>query len=211
MSTLQPDTLHRFVFDRLGVRGELVCLDAAFRAVLDRHPYPEPVQRPLGEGLLSVLMLTATLKFQGTLTLQAQGSGPIRTLVVQGTHQGTVRGLARWQGEIQDGGLAELFGRATDSDGYKISRRHVFTSDRGDVFTVYDWKQTTLYRGRDSGAPTPDEFWRSREPKFLRIGGRSGANPRRFLKWLQAQYELRAATQARRRTGRRDPSPHRAQ
>ncbi len=110
MSTPQPDTLHRFVFERLGVRGELVRLDAAFRAVLERHPYPNPVKRPLGEGLASVLLLTATLKFEGTLTLQAQGSGPIRTLVVQGTHQATVRGLARWQGDFQDGDLTQLFG-----------------------------------------------------------------------------------------------------
>ena len=91
-------------------------------------------------------------------------------------------------------GLVELFGEACDSDGYKVSRKHVFTSNRGDIFTVYDWKQTTLYRGQDSGAPTPEEFWHSRELKFLRIGGRVGSNPRPFLKWLQGQYELRAAT-----------------
>lgn len=97
-------------------------------------------------------------------------------------------------------GLVELFGDACDSDGYKVSRKHVFTSDRGDVFTVYDWKQTTLYRGEDSGAPTPDEFWHSRELKILRVGGRIGSNPRPFLKWLQAQYELRTATRGTRYT-----------
>jgi len=95
--------------------------------------------------------------------------------------------------EFPPAGLVELFGDACDSDGCKVSRKHVFTSDRGDVFTVYDWKQTTLYRGEDSGAPTPEEFWRSRELKPLRVGGRVGSNPRPFLKWLQAQYELRAA------------------
>lgn len=89
--------------------------------------------------------------------------------------------------------LVELFGRASDSDGYKVSGKHVFTSDRGDIFTVYDWKQTTLYRGADSGAPTPEEFWHSRELKFLRIGGKRGSNPQRFIKWLIGEYELRAA------------------
>ena len=89
--------------------------------------------------------------------------------------------------------LVELFGSFSDGDGYKVSRRHVFTSDRGDVFTVYDWKQTTLYHGEDSDAPTPDEFWRSRELKYLRIGGRVGSNPRPFLKWLLGEYELRTA------------------
>lgn len=102
--------------------------------------------------------------------------------------------------EFPPAGLVELFGDTCDSDGYKISRKHVFTSDRGDIFTVYDWKQTTLYRGAGSGAPTPEEFWHSRELKCLRIGGRVGSNPRPFLKWLQAQYELRAATRQPRRT-----------
>jgi molecular chaperone Hsp33 len=110
MSMVLTDSLHRFLFERLGVRGELVCLDAAFQAVLSRHPYPGPVQRPLGEALAAVLLLTATLKFEGSLTLQAQGSGPIRTLVVQGTHQRTVRGLARWRGEVAHGDLQRLFG-----------------------------------------------------------------------------------------------------
>lgn len=110
MSAPQPDSLHRFLFERLGVRGELVCLDAAYQAVLSRHPYPGPVQRPLGEALACVLLLTATLKFEGKLTLQAQGSGPIRTLVVQGTHEGTVRGLARWHGEVPHGDLQRQFG-----------------------------------------------------------------------------------------------------
>ena len=97
-------------------------------------------------------------------------------------------------------GLVELFGEVRDSDGCKVSRKHVFTSDRGDVFTVYDWKQTTLYRGESSGAPTPEEFWHSREHKPLRIGGRVGSNPRPFLKWLQGQYELRAAARRARHT-----------
>ncbi|MGB5832109.1 MAG: Hsp33 family molecular chaperone HslO [Thiohalocapsa sp.] len=105
-----PDSLHRFVFERLGVRGELVRLDASFRAVLDRHSYPGAVQRPLGEALAAVLLLTATLKFEGSLILQAQGDGPLRTLVAQGTHNRTVRGLARWDGDVPQGDLAQLFG-----------------------------------------------------------------------------------------------------
>jgi molecular chaperone Hsp33 len=110
----QPDSLHRFVFERPGVRGELVHLDAAWRAVLERHPYPEVIRRPLGEALTAVLLLTATLKFEGSLILQAQGQGPLRTLVAQATHNRTVRGLARWDDELDAQGtaatLAELFG-----------------------------------------------------------------------------------------------------
>ncbi len=107
----QADSLYRFIFERLGVRGEMVCLDASWRAILERHPYPPTIQRPLGEALASVLLLTATLKFEGSLILQAQGEGPIRTLVAQATHSHTVRGLARWHGEVESGDLVHQFGQ----------------------------------------------------------------------------------------------------
>jgi molecular chaperone Hsp33 len=108
--TIFADSLHRFTFDGLRVRGELASLDASWRAVLERHPYPAVVRRPLGEALTSVLLLAATLKFEGNLILQAQGDGPLRTLVAQATHDRTVRGLARWNGVIADGTLAQQMG-----------------------------------------------------------------------------------------------------
>jgi molecular chaperone Hsp33 len=108
---LETDLLHRFVFEHSRVRGERVQLDATWQAVLERHPYPAAVRQPLGEALVSVLLLTATLKLEGSLILQAQGEGPLRTLVAQATHEGTVRGLARWEGEIEAGDLRTLFGQ----------------------------------------------------------------------------------------------------
>ncbi len=107
----ETDSLHRFLFERSRVRGELVRLDAAWQAVLERHPYPDAVRQPLGEAIVSVLLLTATLKLEGSMVLQAQGEGPIQTLVAQATDQGTVRGLARWQGELREGDLKALFGQ----------------------------------------------------------------------------------------------------
>ena len=41
------DSLHRFVFENAGIRGNLVHLDASWRAVLDIHPYPPAVREPL--------------------------------------------------------------------------------------------------------------------------------------------------------------------
>lgn len=104
------DQLNRFLFDRCGVRGALVHLDAAWQAVLARHPYPPAVQPVLGEAMAAVLLLTATLKFEGALILQLQGDGPVTSLVAQATHRRTVRGLARWHGEVTPGPLAALLG-----------------------------------------------------------------------------------------------------
>ena len=105
------DTLSRFLFEHAGIRGNLVHLDASWRAVLEAHPYPEPVAARLGEALAAASLLAATIKFEGSLILQIQGSGPIRTLVAQATHARTVRGLARWEGEVPAvESLSEQFG-----------------------------------------------------------------------------------------------------
>lgn len=106
------DSLHRFLFEDIGVRGELVQLDASWRAVLARHEYPEAVRSQLGQALAAVSLLSATIKFQGSLILQAQGRGPLTTLVAQATHGRMLRGLARWQGEVPEGNLRDTFGDA---------------------------------------------------------------------------------------------------
>ncbi|MBK1724727.1 Hsp33 family molecular chaperone HslO [Thiocystis violacea] len=105
------DTLSRFLFENAGIRGNLVHLDASWHAVLDASPYPSAVQQVLGEALAAVSLLAATIKFEGSLILQIQSSGPIRTLVAQATNTRTIRGLARWDGEVPtQGTLSERFG-----------------------------------------------------------------------------------------------------
>jgi molecular chaperone Hsp33 len=43
----ETDTLHRFMLEEAGVRGEWVHLDAAWQALLQRHDYPPVVRRPM--------------------------------------------------------------------------------------------------------------------------------------------------------------------
>jgi molecular chaperone Hsp33 len=61
---IETDRLQRFLLEAHGVRGELARLDASWRAVLERHPYPPPVREPLGEALVSSLLLSAILNSQ---------------------------------------------------------------------------------------------------------------------------------------------------
>jgi molecular chaperone Hsp33 len=105
------DQLRRFVFEGAGVRGAVVHLDASWRAVLDRHPYPPAVQPPLGQVLAAVVLLSSTIKFEGALILQVEAQGPLRTLVAQATDRRTLRGLAGWEGDVPQGSsLHETFG-----------------------------------------------------------------------------------------------------
>ncbi|EIC20400.1 Hsp33 family molecular chaperone HslO [Thiorhodovibrio frisius] len=106
------DRLQRFLLEQLGVRGELVRLDASWRAVLERHTYPPAVRQPLGEALVSAVLLSATLKFEGSLTLQVRGDGPLHTLIAQATHDHSLRGLARWREPLGSTHLTDLLGPA---------------------------------------------------------------------------------------------------
>ena len=91
------DTLHRFLLEGLGIRGELVHLDATWKSVLERRSYPEPLRTVLGECMGATALLAATIKLDGTLTLQATGgTGPVSLLVVEATGVRTLRGLARF-------------------------------------------------------------------------------------------------------------------
>lgn len=93
------DNLQRFVFEHAAIRGELVHLDNTWRAVLDRHDYPPAVRDLLGELMAAAVLLSATLKFTGSLILQIQGNGPVHLLVVESTSERTLRGMAQWAGE----------------------------------------------------------------------------------------------------------------
>lgn len=104
------DTLQRFLFTDAPVRGEIVHLNATFRAALERRAYPEPVRVVLGEFMAAAALLTATLKFQGRLTLQVQGDGPVRLLVVECSSESTLRATAQWEGEVTLAPLAALVG-----------------------------------------------------------------------------------------------------
>lgn len=104
------DSLQRFVFDHAPIRGQIVHLDATWRAVLERRDYPALVRDLLGEFMAAAALLTSTLKFEGRMILQAQGHGPIRLLVVECSSERTLRGLAQWEGDIPDGSLTRLLG-----------------------------------------------------------------------------------------------------
>lgn len=107
---LNRDQLLRFSFDQRDIRGELVYLDDSWAQVLARHDYPQHVRTQLGEALAVVALLRSTIKFDGTLILQIQGKGPLRSLVAQITSEGALRGLARWDGDVPAGPISEVFG-----------------------------------------------------------------------------------------------------
>jgi molecular chaperone Hsp33 len=104
------DSLQRFIFEGVPVRGEIVHLDATWRAVLERHDYPEPLRAVLGELMAAAALLSATLKFDGSLILQMQGGGTVKLIVVECTSEQTMRATAKWDGKLSGGTFRELVG-----------------------------------------------------------------------------------------------------
>lgn len=69
------DCLHRFLFEHYPIRGHIVHLDASWRALLEHRDYPPVIRDTLGEAVAASVLLAATLKFEGQLSLQLQGQG----------------------------------------------------------------------------------------------------------------------------------------
>lgn len=101
------DKLQRFIFENVAVRGELVHLHDSIQTIIHQHEYPLELQKLLGEALVIVSLLTASIKFKGRLTLQFQGKGKIRLLLVQSNQDLELRGLIQWDGKITEGELLQ--------------------------------------------------------------------------------------------------------
>ncbi|MFT6268169.1 MAG: molecular chaperone Hsp33 [Alphaproteobacteria bacterium] len=94
------DVLDRFLFENRSIRGEIVSLEKSFQSILASSDYPEFVQSLIGELMATASLLTATLKFEGEIALQIQSEGPIKYIIVNGTHDQKLRGVARWNEAI---------------------------------------------------------------------------------------------------------------
>jgi len=107
---MQKDSLHRFLIENTNVRGEWIHLDDTWLSLLSCSEYPDAVKTILGEALAATLLLSATLKYEGRLSLQVNGSGPVTLLLIQATSDGKVRGLAQWKEQPTDNNFSTLFG-----------------------------------------------------------------------------------------------------
>lgn len=107
------DQLHRYLFENVAVRGELVNVSHTWHEIVRNHDYAEPVKTLLGELLVATSLLTATLKFDGDITVQLQGDGPLTLAVINGNNRQELRGVARVKedAEIASGStLKEMVG-----------------------------------------------------------------------------------------------------
>jgi molecular chaperone Hsp33 len=125
---LADDLLRPFQLERSALRGRLVRLGGALDRILTRHDYPGPVGHLLGELLVLAAALAGGLRFKGTFSLQAKGTGPVSLLLADYTHDGAMRGYAKFDPErIVGGSGVDLLGGG----------RLALTVDQGDAGAAY--------------------------------------------------------------------------
>lgn len=129
MSCVADDLLRPFQLERSALRGRLVRLGATLDRVLTRHDYPMPVAQLLGELLVLAAALAGGLRFKGSFSLQAKSDGPVSLMIADYTHDGAMRGYAKFDPDatIAGSGIAALLG-----DG-----RLAITVDQGERGTAY--------------------------------------------------------------------------
>ena len=129
---MSEDRVRRFAFERYPIRGHSVRLGRAWLNLREHQDHPPAVQKLVGEAVSAAVLLAATLKFDGTLTLQLQGKGLVNLLVAQCTHDFKVRGMARHDapGSKEEGETAGF--RSLAGDGQVVVT--VESTDRGSSY-----------------------------------------------------------------------------
>src|SRR5581483_432067 len=95
-ATPTDDVVTPFEVAKLDLRGRVVRLGPTVDEILEKHAYPPPVAKLLGEAVVLTVMLGSALKIEGRFILQPQSDGPVRMLVVDFTTHGNVRACARF-------------------------------------------------------------------------------------------------------------------
>jgi molecular chaperone Hsp33 len=99
---MQTDYVQRFLFENLDIRGRLVCLTGAWQRMLDGRGYPDGIVALLGHTTALNVLLGANQKGAGRVTLQVQGTGPVKLLVSDCTADLRIRGMASYERPIRD-------------------------------------------------------------------------------------------------------------
>lgn len=102
------DELIRFIFDTTDIRGEWVQLERSYAETLANHHYSPGVRHLIGEFLAAVALLGATLKFEGTVILQARSQGEVPLIMAEATSNHAVRAIVRGAGNALSQDFATL-------------------------------------------------------------------------------------------------------
>jgi molecular chaperone Hsp33 len=104
--------IHKFIFEGMPVRGMIVRLTDDWQEVLRRRAvadvsFPAPVRELLGEMAAASVLMQANIKFNGALTLQVHGDGPVKLAVAEAQPDLAFRVTAKVIGEVPEAARLE--------------------------------------------------------------------------------------------------------
>ena len=109
---MSADSITPFAFESMAVRGALIHLSRSWRRMQRDHDYDALVAETLGQSAAATGLIAQSLKFDGAITLQLQGSRNLQMLVMQCTDDLDLRGMAVVSEEHAADNFLELVGDA---------------------------------------------------------------------------------------------------
>lgn len=143
--TADDNIIQPFRLETSDLRGRSVRLGSVINEVLEPHGYPNPLAHLVAETMTLAALLSSMLKYEGIFTLQAQGDGPVSTLVADVTTSGDIRGCATFDAERFQHAREQL--KALKAE--ESSQNHLaqYLGKGYIAFTVDQGKNTDRYQG----------------------------------------------------------------
>lgn len=107
---MSTDSVVRFLFEELDIRGAVVKIDDTWRRIRHGREYPQQVQSLLGQMSAITAIIAANLKTPGRITFQLSGDGEIGLMVLDCSAELNLRGYAQCHSQFAHGELASLLG-----------------------------------------------------------------------------------------------------
>ncbi|MBN1240970.1 MAG: Hsp33 family molecular chaperone HslO [Gammaproteobacteria bacterium] len=104
--------VQNFLLEDIGIRGALVRLEETWQQAIAQHDYEADLRQLLGQSMAATVLLANSLKSSPRVSMQLQGDGALKLLLIQCSEELRVRGMAqcgsRSRGEalLGDGRLA---------------------------------------------------------------------------------------------------------
>ena len=93
------DTIQRFTFAKLPIRGEIISLEHSFQSIIEKHTrqqnYSQGQRELLGQALAATALMAEIIKIDGKVALQLQSPSVVKLLLAECTTQGHIRGLTQ--------------------------------------------------------------------------------------------------------------------
>lgn len=143
------DAVLPFAVESLDLRGRAVRLGATAHAIIDRHGYPPPVARLLGEAMALTVLLGSSLKDATRFQVQTRTNGPVDLVVVDFDAPGDLRAYARFD----DVRLKTAMARGEDDGAALLGHGHLaMTVEHGASAARYQGVVALDGRGLEAAA-----------------------------------------------------------